>query len=240
MAQKHFLAAKFWLSFRRRLVCFSGTMEKLPENIEVFEQNAAEYDEWFVSNEFVYRAELEAVRQLIPGGRGIEIGVGTGRFAAPLGVKFGVEPAMNMALRVKERGIAVVRAVAEQLPIRNNSFDFALFVVTICFVPEPKRALAEIHRILRPGGEIIVGIVDIGSFLGEVYEKKRRDNKFYRPARFFSTEQVVEMLSAAGFSDFDFRQTVFDFPQNIKSPHPVKVGFGEGGFVAIKGKKEGV
>ena len=187
-------------------------MEKLPENIEVFEQNADEYDEWFVSNEFVYRAELEAVRQLIPGGRGIEIGVGTGRFAAPLGVKFGVEPAMNMALRAKERGIAVVRAVAEQLPIRNNSFDFALFVVTICFVPEPKRALAEIHRILRPGGEIIVGIVDIGSFLGEVYEKKRRDNKFYRPARFFSTEQVVEMLSAAGFSDFDFHQTVFDFP----------------------------
>ena len=69
MAQKHFLAAKFWLSFRRQLVCFSGTMEKLPENIEVFEQNAAEYDEWFVSNEFVYRAELEAVRQLVPGGR---------------------------------------------------------------------------------------------------------------------------------------------------------------------------
>ena len=226
--------------FSPQLVCFSGTMEKPPENIEVFEQNAAEYDEWFVSNEFVYRAELEAVRQLVPGGRGIEIGVGTGRFAAPLGVKFGVEPAMNMALRAKERGIAVVRAVAEQLPIRNNSFDFALFVVTICFVPEPKRALAEIHRILRPGGEIIVGIVDIGSFLGEVYEKKRRDNKFYRPARFFSTEQVVEMLSAAGFLDFDFRQTVFDFPQNIKSPHPVKVGFGEGGFVAIKGKKEGV
>ncbi len=47
---------------------------------------------WFIG------AELAAVESLWPAtGQGLEIGVGTGRFAVPLGIKIGVEPARAMA-----------------------------------------------------------------------------------------------------------------------------------------------
>ena len=75
-------------------------------NIEIFEKHAAEYDEWFEDNEAAYKSEILALRDLIPAvGVGLEIGAGTGRFAGPLGIRIGVEPAKAMADRARQRGI---------------------------------------------------------------------------------------------------------------------------------------
>ena len=61
--------------------------------ISPFEKYAEQYEEWFVENRWVYEAELRAVKAMLPvGGHGVEIGVGSGRFAEPLGIKIGVEP----------------------------------------------------------------------------------------------------------------------------------------------------
>ncbi len=85
---------------------------------DTFEEYAQEYDDWFVRHEVVYRAELAAVEALLPtAGRGLEIGVGTGRFAGPLGIKIGVEPAWAMAEIARTRGIQVIRGDAEALPV---------------------------------------------------------------------------------------------------------------------------
>lgn len=57
-------------------------------NTDPFEKYTNDYDAWFEEHPFVYQSELKAVSSLWPSsGRGIEIGVGTGRFAAPLGIK---------------------------------------------------------------------------------------------------------------------------------------------------------
>jgi len=67
-----------------------------------FEKYADQYEEWFVKNRWVYEAELRAVKTMIPyQGRGVEIGVGTGRFAEPLGTKIGVEPSMGGKNKLK-------------------------------------------------------------------------------------------------------------------------------------------
>ena len=59
--------------------------------ITPFEKYAEKYDTWFENNRWVYKAELRAVKAMIPTiGRGLEIGVGTGRFAESLGIKTGV------------------------------------------------------------------------------------------------------------------------------------------------------
>jgi len=51
------------------------------------------YDRWYERHPAAYAAELAALRALRPSfRRGLEVGVGTGRFAAPLGVAFGVRP----------------------------------------------------------------------------------------------------------------------------------------------------
>jgi hypothetical protein len=56
-------------------------------SIEIFEKHAQEYDEWFDKNKPVYESEILALKDLIPReGTGLEIGVGTGRFATLLGI----------------------------------------------------------------------------------------------------------------------------------------------------------
>ena len=90
-------------------------------NIDIFEKNAAEYDLWFEENEAAYKSEILALRDLIPAkGVGLEIGVGTGRFAGPLGIRIGVEPAKAMADRARRRGIEVHEARAKPFPSRMN------------------------------------------------------------------------------------------------------------------------
>lgn len=58
-----------------------------------FDRHSREYEHWFSEHSFVYRSELEAVGSLLSaGGEGLEIGVGSGRFAAPLGIRIGTGP----------------------------------------------------------------------------------------------------------------------------------------------------
>ena len=98
-------------------------------NVEPFEQYTGNYEDWFERNTFAYEAELHAVRVLFPKrGTGLEIGVGTGRFAAPLGIRIGIEPAKAMRKVAQERGLEVIDGVAEALPFQGEQFDFALMV----------------------------------------------------------------------------------------------------------------
>lgn len=77
--------------------------------ISPFQKNVDQYERWFTKNRWVYEAELRAVKALLPeAGLGVEIGVGTGRFAAPLGIKIGVEPSIRMKKIAQDRGIQIL------------------------------------------------------------------------------------------------------------------------------------
>ena len=65
--------------------------------VTVSEQHAQKDDEWFDGHELVYQAEVAALGSSYPLGMGIEVGVGTGRFAVPLGVQFGLDPSRTHA-----------------------------------------------------------------------------------------------------------------------------------------------
>ncbi len=89
-------------------------------------------------------------------GNGIEIGVGSGRFALPLNIKSGVEPSESMAVPARKRGLNVISAVAENLPIKNESYDFVTMVTTVCFLNDIPKAFAEVNRILKHKGRTII------------------------------------------------------------------------------------
>lgn len=60
--------------------------------IEPFEKYAARYEDWFVKHRFAYESELMEIKAQLPESENsIEIGVGSGRFATPLGIELGVE-----------------------------------------------------------------------------------------------------------------------------------------------------
>ncbi len=208
-------------------------------NIRIFEQHAQEYDAWFEVNSCAYESEVLAMRRLLPqSGRGLEVGVGTGRFALPLGIKFGVEPAHAMASIARKRGIDVYGARAEELPFDNESFDFVVMVTTICFLSRPLHALQEAGRVLIPRGHIIIGMIDKDSSLGKVYEAKKSESTFYQYGQFYSVTPVIEWLTELGYNTIRTCQTIFKNPEEITSLEPVKEGYGEGGFVAISAQKE--
>jgi SAM-dependent methyltransferase len=205
---------------------------------DIFSTAAQEYDEWFDRHASVYRSELAAVRTFLPKqGRGLEIGVGTGRFAAPLGIKEGVEPARAMAELARKRGLQVYEAYAEALPFADESFDFILMVTVICFLPDPVAALAEASRVLRPRGCLVIGMIDRDSPLGQVYEAKKDQSKFYREARFYSASQVMGWLARLGYEKIQSCQTLFQDLQAIAAEEPVREHHGQGGFVVISAQK---
>ena len=207
--------------------------------ISPFEKYADQYEEWFEKNRWVYEAELRAVKDMIPTvGHGVEVGVGTGRFAEPLGIKIGVEPSKYMREIAQKRGIQVLDGVAEELPFYDCEFDFVLMVTTICFVDDINRALLEAHRILSHGGFLIIGFVDRKSMVGQAYLNRKEENVFYKDATFFSVDELVEIMDQAGFTDLAFKQTIFRNLSETSSNEPVTPGYGEGSFVVVRGRKE--
>ena len=206
--------------------------------VESFENNVDKYEAWFDRNRAAYESELEAIRALLPkSGEGLEVGVGTGRFAAPLGLRVGIDPAKAMGKLAMKRGIEVRYGVGENLPCEDSSFDFVLLVTTTCFLDDVPAAFGEAYRVLKSGGCIVVGFIDRESSLGKVYEQRKQDNEFYRDATFLSVSEVVSHLKQAGFRGFVFRQTIFQNPTEMKQADPVRSGYGEGSFVVVRAKK---
>lgn len=200
-----------------------------------FDEQANDYDAWFEKHPDLYLAELEAVRSFIPAnGSGVEIGAGSGRFAAPLGIPIGVEPAPRMAELARLRGIEVLEGVAEALPFEDGSFDFAVMVTVVCFLDDVDRAFWEACRILKPQGTLIIGFIDRESELGRHYSQKKEQSSFYSDATFYSVSELEALLTKAGFSDFAYRQTLV--PGEI-TDLTVREGHGSGGFVVIQAHK---
>ncbi len=203
-----------------------------------FEEYSSQYENWFTLYGFAYESELEAVRRQLPRSEaGIEIGVGSGRFAAPLGIELGLEPSANMSKIAQERGINIVRGIAEAIPFRDSTFDFALMVTTICFVDDLMAALKELYRILKPGGYLINAFVDRDSPIGRLYERNKKTNVFYQYAVFYSAGEIASALEKTGFEDLTFSQTLFRSLSGLDRAELAKAGYGEGSFVTIKARK---
>ena len=203
-----------------------------------FDEYLNEYEEWFVQNSAVYFSELQAIRLIskIPE-NAVEVGVGSGLFAEPLGIKTGIEPSEAMREKAKERGINVVDGVAENLPWKDNSIDYVLMVTTICFVDDVKKLLSEVYRVLQKNGSFIIAFVDKNSPVGRLYQKNKEESLFYKDATFFSTEELYEYLKEAGFSIKKTRQTVFGKINEVVKVQEPREGYGEGSFVVIQAIK---
>lgn len=197
-----------------------------------FRVNYERYDNWFEKNEESYFLELEAVKRFIPKSEnGLEIGVGTGKFAGPLNIKFGCDPVFEMFARAKDLGINVLCAKGENLPFKTNSFDYCLCVTSICFFDDILASFKEARRVIKESGFFILGFVDKVSWLGDIYLEKKNLNPFYKDAFFYSCREVLDLLDMVGFKNIKTCQTLFE-----NGEKKIKDGFGLGGFTVVKGQ----
>jgi len=203
-----------------------------------FENNIDRYEAWFENHASAYKSEIAAIRQVIPESkRGIEIGVGTGKFAGPLNIQFGVEPCLTAGIIAREKGINVCAGTGEALPVKSDFFDYALMVTTICFLDDIEKSFKEVKRILKQRGVFILGFVDLNTDLGREYEKFKEQNPFYRIATFYSAEQIINILNKTGFEVKRTLQTIFHHPDRMTEIEPFKDGSGKGAFVVISAEK---
>ena len=204
--------------------------------MNIFDHYYKKYDAWYEKNKFTYLSELEAVKQVLPkNGKGLEIGVGTGRFAQALGTKFGIDPSIEMLKIAKKRGINVRLGDGGRLPFKNGTFDYVAIIITICFVKDPRKVIEESYRVLKKNGKIIIGIVDKNSFLGKFYQKKK--SVFYGKAKFFGVDELTSLIKSTGFNRFYYCQTIFGLSDKVNSIEKPQNGFGKGSFVVISAKK---
>jgi SAM-dependent methyltransferase len=129
---------------------------------------AAGYDRMLAGTEAAGLGDRRRALLATAQGSVIEVGAGTGVNLAHYpraGVDelVLVEPEEPMAKRLERRLAAappsasarVVRAPAEALPLPDASFDVAVCTLVLCTVRDPARALAELHRVLKPDGRLL-------------------------------------------------------------------------------------
>ena len=110
--------------------------------------------------------QAEHRRELLEGlsGRVVEVGAGHGvnfaHYPATVEEVIAVEPEPFLRARAQEAAaraevsVRVVDGVADELPLDTGSMDAGAASLVLCTVPDPRRALAELHRVIRPGGEL--------------------------------------------------------------------------------------
>lgn len=202
-----------------------------------YEAHAQHYDDWFDKNPDIYQAEIAAIKQLLPSGKGIEIGAGSGRFTQPLGVEIGVEPAEKMREIAQQRGLNVMAGVAEALPVDNDSYDFAIFVTSTCFLDNPQLAYEEASRVIKKQGAIVIAFLEKNSELGKVYEEHKHNDPLFCDATFYSYDEIESMLKKAGFGQFKSVQTILPESKGHK-PTDILDGHDLGAFVVVRADKK--
>jgi SAM-dependent methyltransferase len=202
--------------------------------VDHFEKTWRQYDAWYGSHPALYATELAALKKAVPRGTGLEVGVGTGRFAAPLSARFGLDPSLSMLGPARRRGITVVQGLGEALPFKSGSFDFVLVVFVLEFLDDPLPFLEEAARVLRDLGAAVIGLIDRDSAWGRHFMQKSPLGGFFDPP---SVPDLLELLGSIGLEPRDTYQALFGPPPEISREEEPKPGIGEGGFVVVKAVK---
>lgn len=126
---------------------------------------AAAYDRGLKATEEAGLGQMRVELLAGAGGRTLELGAGTGinldLYPDAVADLTLVEPDPHMAKRLRERlshsprTATIVEAPAEQLPFESDSFDTAVSTLVLCTVPDPDAAVAELARVLKPGGRLL-------------------------------------------------------------------------------------
>jgi len=119
-----------------------------------FDWLAPNYD---IVNRVIFRPEWRAmVREAFLPGRVLDVGVGTGYTTADVPGAVGIDISREMVSRAKSYRGDLVLADAMAPPFRTASFSTIVCAGSFYYLPDPVKALLEFHRLLTPGGRIVL------------------------------------------------------------------------------------
>lgn len=141
--------------------------------------------------------------QLAPGSTAADVGCAMGAIAAEMQrttkwrlIGFDVSPE---ALVEVPPGVTLCCARAEQLPLKAGALDAALFLDVIEHLESPLAALAELRRVVRPGGMLVVTTPNAGSVIRPVLGRRWHGLEDDTHLYFFDAFSLTHLLSKAGW-----------------------------------------
>jgi len=144
---------------------------------------------------------------IAPGARILDVGCGTGALLAamaatcPAATLCGLDPVAAMLDRARQRlpaTVALQRGWGERLPFAGGVFDVVTSNSAFHYVPAPERALAEMHRVLRPQGVLVV--TDwCGDFLFSRLIDRYLSALGRAHHRVYRGDEFLDLVAGAGF-----------------------------------------
>jgi phosphatidylethanolamine/phosphatidyl-N-methylethanolamine N-methyltransferase len=167
----------------------------------------------------------ETLNQLPPG-HILEIGAGTGlnfvhypRHAHGVATEFSREMLNIAGTKTRPDGVQLLQNRAENLPFKTHSFDAAFATLVFCSVEHPAAAFAELRRVVRPGGTVVLlehvrphGILGPMFDLLNVFSTRLFDDHVNR--------RTAQMLSDAGLEVVDVKSRLLGIINLIKCRVP--------------------
>ena len=155
------------------------------------------------------------------------MGCGTGNYTIELARRgadvIGIDRSEEMLIWAKQKvrnerlKVNFQAADAMDLPFPDSSFDGVVSNGLLCFLKEPEMALMEMHRVLKPGGRIVIGVLNKWSPWALFRRIKGLfKDTIYNQAHFISPPELEVLLKRAGFDVKDIKTCLFFFPINCK------------------------
>ncbi len=225
-----------------------------------FDEFSNIYDAWFQRNEAVLESELRLVAQVLGAhpGRTLSVGCGTGLFEQLLKSQYdititeGLEPSAPMAEIARNRGMHVLDAGAEQMPVEDALFDTVMFNGSPSYIADLNAAVKEAFRITKPGGRILLIDVPAESSYGILYRlggaygtwdderlrgvlpKDPYPVELAGGANWRPTQDKIDAALNAGYTNLTYAQTLTRHPcfSDTTPQDPVE-GYQSGDYVAV-------
>lgn len=195
----------------------------------LFDNKAETYDSWYTTPLGAYEDELEKALVLrhvadIRGKTVLDVGCGTGLYSIRLAEAGADVTAVDISAKMieiartkaQDRGqyIWYDQADMAQLPYANRTFDTVVSITALEYAGDQLQALMEMARVLRPGGKLIVGVLNNDSPWADARrERAKREESIYGSAQFLSSSDLRLLFHRTGtFGALTMESCVYTLP----------------------------
>lgn len=185
------------------------------ENRRYFDRWSRHYDEGRISRWFQYTQELTIrLLDLKPDSKVLDVGCGTGHAVLRLasivsaGKACGIDVSPGMVAKASSKVpqelkgvVEFVQASSEDIPYPNGQFDHVLCTNSFHHYPDPRQALREMGRVLKPRGQIVIfeNVPDL-SWYTWVWDRILRVAETGH-VRYYASQEIGRMLAQSGFEN---------------------------------------
>jgi ubiquinone/menaquinone biosynthesis C-methylase UbiE len=177
------------------------------EKAQLFDDWPDRYEKWFTTpiGSLVKRVEWELILDFLrpaPGDLILDAGCGTGIFTMDMlscGARVvGLDLSLSMVRRAGEKAcgspLRILSADIVHLPFPENSFDKAVSITALEFIPDGQKAVRELFRVTRRGGTVVIATLNsLSPWAERRREEAKRGHDLFSKAVFRSPEDLVAL-----------------------------------------------